>query len=187
MGRVFHFSLKAGIVDYLLIVRNRTEDMMVKMHWVITSDLSKITLDEFDNEWNGAVYGFFELCINNRKEGIWPNKTEMDALIEIGMADMEDILYWFVHLKEGINAVKKNKEYEMQLLTMNRYSLKMKLKHELYLKFINIETGENNWDERVELEEFENELYVNIEKFLNYIKRTNSRLLKSKWIEELLL
>ena len=75
----------------------------------------------------------------------------------------------------------------MQLLTMNRYSLKMELKHELYLKFINIETGENNWDERVELEEFENELYVNIEKFLNYIKRTNSRLLKSKWIEELLL
>lgn len=160
---------------------------MIKMQWVVTSDLSKITLDEFDNEWNGMIFGFWELSINNIKAGIWPSEAEMNKLVEMEMADMEDILYWLVHLKEGIYMVKRYKEYEMLLFTMNRYKLKMGLEQKLDLQFINRITNEVKWNEKVELKEFEDELYGNIERFLDYIKKVNSKLLKSEWIKRLLI
>ena len=48
---------------------------MIKIKWIITDNLSNISLDEFDNEWNGIISGYFELVINQRKEGFCPQRN----------------------------------------------------------------------------------------------------------------
>ena len=153
---------------------------VIKIRWIVTDNLSNITLEEFDNEWHGAIPGYFELTINEIKEGFCPNRR-----ITPEERGMEDILYWLRHLSAGLADVKQGKEYKVVLLTMNRYKLIMKLDQKLEMLFVNKATNEIKWDEKLELQEFERELFINIEKLLDYIKETNPALLKSKWLEEL--
>lgn len=154
---------------------------MIKIKWIITDDLCNISLKEFDDEWNGMVYGYFELTVNGVKEGFCPDR-------EISKEEdgMEDILYWLSHLSDGFNSVKKGEEYEMILLTMNVYKLVIKMNEKIEMQFINKKTNAIKWKEKVELQEFENELYENIEKFLKFIEEINPELLKSKWIKKLI-
>ncbi len=154
---------------------------MIKMKWIITDDLSDITLEEFENEWNGIVSGYFEFTINQNKEGFCPQRIISEA--EEGM---EDILYWLNHLLEGVNMIKKDKEYEMFLLTMNRYKLVMRLESCMYISFVEIKSNEVKWIEKVSMQEFESELYKNIENFLQFIKETNPVLMESRWVKKLI-
>lgn len=154
---------------------------MVKMKWVITDDLSNISLQEFDNEWNGMISGYFEFNINGIQEGFCPERPIISE--EEGM---EEIVHWLSELYKGLNKVKKGENYEIILLTMNVYKLVMELNKSLEISFINKKTQEIRWKECVELQEFENELYENIKKFLQYLEKINPELLKSKWIKKIL-
>lgn len=154
---------------------------MVKIEWIITDDLSNISLNEFNNEWNGIISGYFELVINQVKVGFCPNRKICEE--EEGM---EDILYWLNHLLDGVNMIKKGVEYEIILLTMNLYKMNMKLGENMEIYFINKKTNEIKWNEEVELQEFENELYESTRKFLQVVKETNPELLKSKWMRRLI-
>lgn len=153
---------------------------MIKIKWVITDNLSDITLEEFDNEWNGIISGYFELTINQNKEGFCPQRK-----IKEDEEGLEDILYWLNHLLKGVHALKKGEEYEMFLLTMNVYRLVMKLDEGLHISFINNKNNETKWTEVVSMQEFESELYESIEAFIQFIKKTNPTLMDSKWINRL--
>lgn len=82
--------------------------------------------------------------------------------------------------------IKKGVEYEIILLTMNLYKMNMKLGENMEIYFINKKTNEIKWNEEVELQEFENELYKSTRKFLQVVKETNPELLKSKWMRRLI-
>jgi len=153
---------------------------MVKMKWVITDNLSEISLGEFENEWNGIISGYFEIKINQRQEGFCPPKKidEMDD-------GMEDVLYWLIHLSEGISMIKKGKEYEMLLLTMNLYKIIMRPDEGMWISFVNRKDNTIKWKEKVNIQEFEKELCRNVEKFIQIIGETNPKLLNSKWIKKL--
>ena len=154
---------------------------MVKMKWVITDDLSNVSLTEFDYEWNGMIAGFFQLVVNGRKEGIYSER-----LITSGTMGLDEIVHWLSELYNGLNKVKMGEKYEVILLTMNVYKFCLELNEKLEISFVNKQTGEAKWKESVELQEFEDELYENIEKFLLYLKEINPQLLKSKWIKEMI-
>ena len=154
--------------------------IMIKMKWVITDNLSGVSLDEFENEWNGIISGYFEININQSQEGFCPPKKTNK--VEEGM---EDVLYWLNHLSEGLNMIKKGKEYEMILLTMNLYKIVMRLDDEMCISFVNKRDNMIKWEERVDIQEFQNELSENVEKFLQIIRETNPQLLNSKWIKKL--
>ena len=153
---------------------------MIKIKWIITDDLCNISLNEFDNEWNGVIAGYFELIVNGVKEGYCPNRKISDE------EGLEDILYWLSHLFDGLNSVKRGEVYEMILLTMNVYKLVIKMNEKIEMQFFNKKTNDIKWEEKVELQEFEIELYENVEKFIKLIKDINPELLKSKWINKLL-
>lgn len=153
---------------------------MIKINWVITDDLSNISLEEFDNEWNGIISGYFELIINQNKEGFCPQRK-----LDEDEEGIEDVLYWLNHLSEGIHVIKEGKEYEMILLTMNLYKIVMKFDDKLNIYFINKKNNTIKWQEVINLQEFENELEENINRFLQMIKVTNSELLESKWIKKI--
>lgn len=152
---------------------------MIKMNWVITDDLSSVSLKEFDNEWNGIISGYFELIINRSREGFCPQRK-----LNKDEEGMEDVLYWLSHLSEGINMLKRGKQYEMILLTMNLYKIVMRYDDEINIYFINKKYNTIKWQEKISLQEFEDELDENINRFIQIIKENNSELLESKWIKK---
>ena len=152
---------------------------MVKIEWIITDNLTHISSEDFDNENNGIVSGYFELNINQSKEGFCPQRE-----IAGDEEGMEDVLYWLLHLREAVYMIKKRKRYEMLLLTMNRYKIVMELDDFLKVCFVNKVDSTIKWEEKVELQEFENEINKNIEKFLQLIKEMNPELMKSRWIKK---
>lgn len=153
---------------------------MIKMNWVITDDLSGISLKEFDNEWNGIISGYFELIINRSREGFCPQRE-----LNQGEEGVEDILYWLSHLSEGINMLKKGKEYEMILLTMNLYKIIMRYDDGMNIYFVNKKDNTIKWQEKITLQEFETELDENINRFFQIIEENNPELLESKWIKRM--
>ncbi len=153
---------------------------MIKMNWVITDDLSGISLKEFDNEWNGIISGYFELIINRSREGFCPQRE-----LNQGEEGVEDILYWLSHLAEGINMLRKGKEYEMILLTMNLYKIIMRYDDGINIYFVNKKDNTIKWQEKITLQEFETELDENINRLFQIIEESNPELLESKWIKRM--
>ncbi len=154
---------------------------MIKINWVITDELSHVSLEEFDNEWNGMISGYLELKINGESEGFCPDRpigTEEEG--------MEEIVHWLSELYIGLSKVQKGETYEIVLLTMNVYKLFMELNENLEISFVNKRTKDIKWKEEVTLQEFQKELYQNIKKFADYLKQVNPQLLKSKWIKKML-
>lgn len=154
---------------------------MIKIKWIITDNLSNISLDEFDNEWNGIISGYFELVINQRKEGFCPQR-----IIHVDEEGIEDVLYWLSHLLEAITVIKKGTKYEMTLLTMNLYKIVIVLNENVKISFVNVNSDVAKWQEEITLQEFEKEIYKNVDNFLQSIEKVNSMLLESKWISRLL-
>lgn len=154
---------------------------MISIKWVITDDLSNVTVEEFDYEWNGIISGYFELVINEKKEGFCPERK-----IDENEEGIEDILYWLIHLSDGLKKIKKGEKYEMLLLTMNKYKLLIELNSAVEFQFVNEWTNEIKWKEVVEMQEFEIELCDNIDGFIKYIRAVNPQLLNSIWIKRLM-
>lgn len=154
---------------------------MIKINWVITDDLSDVSLKEFDNEWNGIISGYFELIINRSREGFCPQRK-----INKDEEGVEDVLYWLSHLSEGIGMLKKGKQYEMILLTMNLYKMVMKNDEGINIYFINKKDNTIKWHEKITLQEFEDELNENINRFIQMLKENNPELLESKWVKRMI-
>lgn len=152
---------------------------MVKIRWLITDDLSNLTIEEFDNEYNGIVSGYFEFTVNQNTEGFYPQKIVHKE------EGLEDILYWLGHLIEGVNMIRKGERYEMCLLTMNIYKLVMRFDNCMHISFIKKESNEVKWIESISIQEFEKELYNNVDQFLQTIKEINPALMESRWIKKL--
>ncbi len=153
---------------------------MIKMNWIITDDLSRISIKEFENEWNGIISGYFELNINQSKEGFCPQRD-----LQKGEEGNEDVLFWLSHLKEAIGNLKEGKDYEMILLTMNRYKIYMRYDDSVNFYFINRNSNIVKWHEKISMQEFEIELSKNINAFYQVLKENNIELLESKWIMRL--
>ncbi|MCM1500538.1 MAG: hypothetical protein NC124_18910 [Clostridium sp.] len=150
---------------------------MVKIKWIITDTLENVDLIEFNTEWKG-IYGYFEICVNNRALGFCP-----DRKLFAGEEGCEDILFWLSELLDGIVQLNAGKEYEMQLLSMNLAKIHLKRN---VISFMNANTGEVIWSEKIMIEEWYNEVISNIERFITEVQRVNLTLLDADLIKKLI-
>lgn len=154
---------------------------MIKIRWVVTDDISDITLDEFDNAYMG-IYGHFDITVNEHREGMYlKNETEM-----LDCDGFEDILHWIKNLFRALNTIKNGEDYEMLMLNLVRIKFKFHLEQRLQISCIYVESDDIKWMEEVEMQEFEEEIQNHRNRLIEYIKKENSELLKSRWLEKLL-
>lgn len=152
---------------------------MVKIKWIITDSINDVDLNEFDTEWDG-IYGYFEICINNHVLGFCPDRELL-----AGEEGNEDILYWLTKLSDGIIQLNVGKEYEIQLLSMNMAKIILKKNDKLLISFVNTNTDEVIWSEKMTIKEWCNEIILNIERFIKEVQNNNSILLKANLIQKL--
>jgi hypothetical protein len=153
---------------------------MIKIKWKITDIIENISLQEFDTEYNG-IYGYFQICINNQILGFCPDKKLLNE--EEGN---EDILFWLFKLSDGLNKLNVVQKYEIQLLSMNLAKLVLKKDNKLLISFMNSNTDEIIWSEKIMFQELYNEVKLNIKNFITEIQRINPVILESKLIKNLL-
>lgn len=152
---------------------------MIKIRWIITDEIENVSLEEFNVEWNG-IYGYFEMHIHNRFLGFCPERKLLD-----GEEGNENILYWISKLSEGIVQSKADGEYKIQLLSMNLCTICIKKTDNIIMRFKETE-GDDIWIEEIEIQEFCNEMLINIEKFLLEVQEHNTNLLGSNLIKRLI-
>ena len=152
---------------------------MIKIKWIITDSINDVDLNEFDTEWDG-IYGYFEICINNHVLGFCPDRELL-----AGEEGNENILYWLTKLSDGIIQLNVGKEYEIQLLSMNMTKIILKKNDKLLISFVNANRDEVIWAEEVTIKEWDNEIIMNIEKFIKEVQKKNSNLLKANLIQKL--
>lgn len=153
---------------------------MVKIRWIVTDSIEDVDLKDFNEEWDG-IYGYFELCINNQILGFCPDR-ELLADEE----GNEDILYWLSKLSDGIMQLNVSQEYEIQLFSMNLAKIILKKNDKLGVSFVNSDTNEVIWSEKIMIEELCNEVMLNIERFITEVQRVNSVLLETDLIKKLI-
>lgn len=153
---------------------------MVKIRWIITDNIENVNLKRFNTEWNG-IYGYFEICINKQVLGFCPNR-ELLADEE----GNENILFWLSMLSDGITQLDDCQEYEISLLSMNLSKIILKKDDKLLISFVNSNTNEVIWIEKILIQEFCNEVLFNIERFITEVQKVNSVLLESDLIKKLI-
>ena len=153
---------------------------MVKIEWIITDSIKDVELKEFDTEWDG-IFGYFQICINNHVLGFCPDIELLDC--EEGN---EDILYWLTKLSDGIIQLNTGQEYEIQLLSMNLAKIILKKNDKLLISFVNTNTDEVIWSEKMTIQEWHNEVILNIERFIKEVQKNNSILLDSNLMQKLI-
>ena len=153
---------------------------MVKIEWIITDFIKDVELKEFDTEWDG-IFGYFQICINNHVLGFCP-----DRALLAGEEGNEDILYWLTKLSDGIIQLNTGQEYEIQLLSMNLTKIILKKNDKLLISFVNTNTDEVIWSEKMTIQEWHNEVILNIERFINEVQKNNSILLDSNLMQKLI-
>ena len=151
---------------------------MVKIEWIITDSIKDVELKEFDTEWDG-IFGYFQICINNHVLGFCPDRELL-----AGEEGNEDILYWLTKLSDGIIQLNTGQEYEIQLLSMNLAKIILKKNDKLLISFVNTNTDEVIWSEKMTIQEWHNEVILNIERFIKEVQKNNSILLDSNLILE---
>ena len=152
---------------------------MIKIKWIITDSINDVDLNEFDTEWDG-IYGYFEICINNHVLGFCPDRELL-----AGEEGNEDILYWLTKLSDGIIQLNVCQEYEIRLLSMNMAKIILKKNDNLLISFVNTNTDEVIWSEKMTIKEWCNEIILNIERFIKEVQKKNSNLLKANLIQKL--
>ena len=152
---------------------------MIKIKWIITDSINDVDLNEFDTEWDG-IYGYFEICINNHVLGFCPNRELL-----AGEEGNENILYWLTKLSDGIIQLNVCQEYEIRLLSMNMAKIILKKNDNLLISFVNTNTDEVIWSEKMTIKEWCNEIILNIERFIKEVQKNNSILLKANLIQKL--
>lgn len=153
---------------------------MVKIRWIITDNIENIDLKEFNAEWDG-IYGYFEININSHVIGFCPDRELL-----AGEEGNEDILYWLSKLSHGIIQLNTSQEYEIQLFSMNLAKIILKKSDKLLVSLANCNTDEVIWSENIMIQEWHNEIMLNIEKFIAEIQRINSSLLEADLINSII-
>lgn len=153
---------------------------MVKIEWIITDSIKDVELKEFDTEWDG-IFGYFQICINNHVLGFCPDRELL-----FGEEGNEDILYWLTKLSDGIIQLNTDQEYEIQLLSMNLAKIILKKNDKLLISFVNTNTDEVIWFEKMTIQEWHNEVILNIERFIKEVQKNNSILLDSNLMQKLI-
>lgn len=153
---------------------------MVKIRWIITDSIEDVDLKDFNVEWDG-IYGYFEICIKNQVLGFCPDRELL-----AGEEGNEDILYWLSKLSDGIIQLNAGQEYEIQLLCMNLAKVILKKNDKLLVSFVNSDTDEVIWSEKIMIQEWCNEVILNIERFIAEVQRMNSVLLEADLIKKLI-
>ena len=153
---------------------------MVKIEWIITDSIKDVELKEFDTEWDG-IFGYFQICINNHVLGFCPDRELL-----AGEEGNEDILYWLTKLSDGIIQLNTGQEYEIQLLSMNLAKIILKKNDKLLISFVNTNTDEVIWSEKMTIQEWHNEVILNIERFIKEVQKNNSILLVSNLMQKLI-
>ena len=153
---------------------------MVKIEWIITDSIKDVELKEFDTEWDG-IFGYFQICINNHVLGFCPDRELL-----AGEEGNEDILYWLTKLSDGIIQLNTDQEYEIQLLSMNLAKIILKKNDKLLISFVNTNTDEVIWSEKMTIQEWHNEVILNIERFIKEVQKNNSILLDSNLMQKLI-
>ena len=153
---------------------------MVKIEWIITDSIKDVELKEFDTEWDG-IFGYFQICINNHVLGFCPDRELLT-----GEEGNEDILYWLTKLSDGIIQLNTGQEYEIQLLSMNLAKIILKKNDKLLISFVNTNTDEVIWSEKMTIQEWHNEVILNIERFIKEVQKNNSILLDSNLMQKLI-
>lgn len=98
----------------------------------------------------------------------------------------EDILYWLSKLSDGIIRLNDCQEYEIQLLSVNLSKIILKKDERLVISFVNSNTDEVIWFEKIIIQEFCNEVLLNVERFITEVQKVNSVLLELYLVEELI-
>ena len=98
----------------------------------------------------------------------------------------EDILYWLTKLSDGIIQLNVSQEYEIQLLSMNMAKIILKKNDKLLISFVNANTDEVIWHEKMTIKEWCDEIILNIERFIKEVQKNNPILLKANLIQKLL-
>ncbi len=153
---------------------------MVKIRWIITDSIEDVDLKNFNAEWDG-IYGYFEICIKNQVLGFCPDRELL-----AGEEGNEDILYWLSKLSDGIIQLNAGQEYEIQLLCMNLAKVILKKNDKLLVSFVNSDTDEVIWSEKIMIQEWCNEVILNIERFIAEVQRMNPVLLEADLIKKLI-
>ena len=153
---------------------------MVKIEWIITDSIKDVELKEFDTEWDG-IFGYFQICINNHVLGFCPDRELL-----AGEEGNEDILYWLTKLSDGIIQLNTGQEYEILLLSMNLAKIILKKNDKLLISFVNTNTDEVIWSEKMTIQEWHNEVILNIERFIKEVQKNNSILLDSNLMQKLI-
>ena len=128
-------------------------------------------------EWK---YDYFEIGINNHVLGFCPNRELL-----AGEEGNEIILYWLTKLSDGIIQLNVCQEYEIRLLSMNMAKIILKKNDNLLISFVNTNTDEVIWSEKMTIKEWCNEIILNIERFIKEVQKNNSILLKANLIQKL--
>lgn len=153
---------------------------MVKIEWIITDSIKDVELKEFDTEWDG-IFGYFQICINNHVLGFCPDRELLH-----GEEGNEDILYWLTKLSDGIIQLNAVQEYEIQLLSMNSAKIILKKNDKLLISFVNANTDEVIWSEKILFAEWYDEVTWNVEKFIKEVQKENVILSDSNLMRKLI-
>ena len=78
-------------------------------------------------------------------------------------------------------------EYEIQLLSMNLAKIILKKNDKLLISFVNTNTDEVIWSEKMTIQEWHNEVILNIERFIKEVQKNNSILLDSNLMQKLIM
>ncbi len=139
--------------------------------WSITDDLSDMTLEYFEKEYNG-IYGFFSLEIGGNKLGESPEDSYEDE-------GLYDISYYLGCLIKCGIAMKKQKKISVMLLESVLAELVLEFDDNVTVSFVNIKSREIYWSSKITREELTEEIDYNYYSFIDYIKKVNPSLLDS--------
>lgn len=95
-------------------------------------------------------------------------------------------MFWLFKLSDGLNKLNVVQKYEIQLLSMNLAKLVLKKDNKLLISFMNSNTDEIIWSEKIMFQELYNEVKLNIKNFITEIQRINPVILESKLIKKLI-
>ncbi len=152
---------------------------ILELNWIVTEDISDVNKEEFDYEWN-ELYGYFEMCLNQRLIGYWPKRELFQD--EEGT---EAILYWIIHLLRSLISLSNRDEYEFHLLSMNTRKLVIKKNSYIEIYFVGLERDEIEWKENIKPSEYYRVILDNAERLLSFIKDKNEYLLLAKVVNDL--
>jgi len=146
--------------------------------WSVTDDLSNITLSDFEKEYNG-IYGFFSLEIGDNKLG----ERAEESFEEEGYYDIS--YYLGCLIKCGI-AMKKQEKITIMLLDSVLAQLVLSFDENVTVSFTNLEENEIYWSCQITKNELIEEIEINYQRFIGFIKKENPTLLTSYIVKRII-